>query len=156
MFLFRDKEILSLVHPVLESEEEILLWLEIPSIQLKEEVYPIYSSWNQVSFHVQILEDSNLEKNIFFFAAHSGYGDKSYFNDIILLEKGDFIFVHIGDRRFMYVVSDKYFIDKDGYFYVGEVEKNSLYLITCSRVYLDKQVVVVASMISSLDGVKIG
>lgn len=155
MVLFQNKKIFSLIHPILESEEEILLWLEVPSIQLKEEVYPVNSFLNQVSFHVQILEDSNLERNIFFFAAHSGNGDKSYFNDIILLEKGDFIFVYIGDKKLMYVVNEKYFIDKNGYFYVDEVESNSLYLITCSRVYLDKQVVVVASIVSSLDDVNL-
>lgn len=127
-------------------ERDYLLTLEIPSIDLKQTVYSMDSPFNDVNYHVQILENSKIEEGTFFLAGHSGSGKSSYFNQLDLLEKGDLIWILIGDRRLGYVVLEKYFVKKTGYLEVDENLSQVLFLITCSLKYLDSQLVVRANL----------
>lgn len=136
-----------LVVPVQDNdyqEERYLFVLKIPSIDLYQNVYSINSIYNDVSKNVELLQDSDLDNRLVFLAAHSGSGKATYFNSVVFLEKGDVIFLEYFDRVDGYVVVDKYYIVKNGYFEVGEVSSNRLFLITCSLDYLDRQLVVEA------------
>lgn len=130
------------------KEEEVLFILNIPRINLREKVYTKDSSLNQVDLHVQILEESNLEKNFFFLAAHSGTSDVSYFNRIVELEKGDLIWLEEGEKRISFVVEDLFSIQKNGYFeYFSDEEQEILYLITCSLENSQEQLVVKSKLV---------
>lgn len=127
-------------------EEEIFLTLSIPKLSFSKEVYCIDSVFNDVSYNVKILDYSSIDRRIFFFAAHSGNGDNCYFNDLIYLEKGDFVVVKIKNDEFCYVIEEIFLIDKDGTFEFVDMD-DSLFLITCSLVYKNKQLIVRGSLI---------
>ena len=95
------------------NEDDVLLELFIPRINLRENVYTIDSSLNDVRYGVEILEDSDLDINLFFLAAHSGSGRVNYFNDLIYLEVGDVVLVIINGNRLSFVVSDMFYIQND-------------------------------------------
>lgn len=131
-----------------KPDQDILFWLEIPKIQLRKEIYQIDSFYNNVDYHIEILEESNLENKIFYLAAHSGYGANCYFNDLALLERGDFIWIFLENSRLDYVIEEIYFIEKDGYLEIYEEDRNGVvYLITCSLLYPEKQLIVKAEFI---------
>ena len=128
--------------------DEVLFEIYIPRINLRKLVYTMDSSLNNVDYNVEILKQSNLDNNLFFLASHSGGGDASYFDSLIYLEKGDFIFISLKDKRLSFIVEEMFYIQKNGYFEVNYVsEGNSLFLITCSLKYIDKQLIVKSKMI---------
>ncbi len=127
-----------------EFFQDYLLELWIPSINLRQDVYDINSSLNQVDAHVEILASSIVSKNVFFLAGHSGQGGANYFNDIVKLQRGDCIELCLKDRVLHYVVDRSYYISKNGYLYVPEELQDVLFLITCSLKYWNQQLVVVA------------
>lgn len=140
--LFQNFEIMSNI-----KSENILLFLEIPKVHLKEEVYSFDSSFNDVDLHVQILEDSKVENYFFILAGHSGSGKASYFNKLKYVEEGDLILVTLKDKVLYYLVIDTYYIYKSGSFSISTEDMNcTLYLITCSLDYPSKQFVVKAKL----------
>ena len=130
------------------KDRDMLFELSIPRINLKEVVYTIDSDLNNVDYHVEILENSNLEKNLYFLAAHSGSSKASYFDDLVYLEKGDLVWINVEERSYVFVVEDIFYIHKIGYFEVNyDTNGNTLFLITCSLKYVNKQLVVKARLI---------
>lgn len=123
--------------------------LKIPQIDLVEEFYPIGSDFNDVDYHVQLLDSSLPSKRLYFFAAHSGYGGNCFFNDIIYLKQGDEIYVVDDNITNLYLVVDKYYIDKSGYLEIFDNFSDYVYLITCSLEYKGKQLVIVGRYVSS-------
>ena len=129
-------------------EDSTLFTLKIPSINLVENVYPIDSVFNHVDYHVQILKESHLEKNFILLAAHSGRGKTSYFNRVVELQIGDFIWIYYYDKILCFQVEELFYISKNGYFELNsDIDCDTLFLITCSLIYFDKQVVVQAKLI---------
>ena len=122
-----------------------LLELRIPCISFQDYVYPIDSSFNTVDYRVEILKESNMDKNLYYFAAHSGNGKYSYFNRLIELKIGDVIILHLFNHQLHYVVSDGYLINKKGYM-ISNGESDTLYLITCSLVDKKKQLIIQANL----------
>lgn len=146
------KRNLSIIVPFHFHQEEekgksfhYLLELRIPCISFQDYVYPIDSSFNTVDYRVEILKESNMGKNLYYFAAHSGNGKYSYFNRLIELKIGDVIILHLFNRQLYYVVSDIYLIDKKGYM-ISDGESDTLYLITCSLVDKKKQLIIQANL----------
>ena len=138
--------------PVIEKvipfyEEKYLLELKIPSINLEKFVYDVNSSKNNVDYHVEILDSSDLKKNVYFLAGHSGSGSNNYFNDLKLLEIGDFIYVEKDGLEYCYRVVETYFILKNGYLNVDNNLYDTLFLITCSLDYPDKQLIIRAKLV---------
>ena len=130
------------------NESDVLFNLYIPRIKLQERVYTIDSSLNDVDYHVEILEGSDLGNNLFFLASHSGSGRASYFDNLVYLEKGDIIWINSANEKFVFAVEDIFYIQKNGYFDACYNDKgDTLFLITCSLEYVDKQVVVRAKLI---------
>ena len=106
--------------------------LVIPKIDLNYDIYNLGNGLNNVDYNIELLSDSNIEENIYFLAGHSGNGDNCYFNRIKELEIGDVIYIYIDDKELVYEVEQIYFIRKNGYMEVDDINKNVLYLITCS------------------------
>ncbi|MBQ8681891.1 MAG: sortase [Bacilli bacterium] len=127
------------------------IWFEIyiPRINLRKFVYTMDSDLNNVDYNVEILDSSNLERKVIFLASHSGGGKASYFDNLVYLEKGDIIRLKGIDFRYVFVVEEEFYIQKNGYFdNFFENEENVLYMITCSLKYIDKQLIVKARLIS--------
>lgn len=122
-----------------------LLELDIPCISFKDYVYPIDSSLNTVDYHVEILKESKIEENLYYFAAHSGNGKYSYFNHLVDVKIGDVIILNFFDHKLYYIVSDIYLIDKMGYMISNEAN-DALYLITCSLENKKKQLIIQANL----------
>lgn len=132
----------------MNNDDEMLLELYIPRIKLKRKVYTINSSLNDVDYNVEILDSSDIGNNLYFLAAHSGNGDTSYFDNLVYLEFGDFIFIEMNDFEYVFMVDELFYIQKNGYFSVSyNSEGNTLFLITCSLKYVNRQLVVRAKLI---------
>ena len=67
--------------------EDILFKLEIPTINLNKNIYPIDSPLNNIEKNIEILKYSNIEKNFIILASHSGNNSNTYFNNIVNLNK---------------------------------------------------------------------
>lgn len=128
------------------NSDEHLLYLEIPSIEIYQVVYDIDNEQNSIKYHVEILKNSNIEKNFYLFAAHSGNSSVSYFNNLVNLSIGDVIFVKFDNNSLCYLVDNIYYIEKLGYLNIEGNERNVLFLITCSLEYPGKQLIVHSSM----------
>ena len=126
-----------------EVVENELLELQIPRIKLYRDVYNMDSALNNVDYNVEILEGSNIGDNLYFLAAHSGSGDSSYFENLVYLDKGDLVYLKYLDFSYVFVVDDMFYIKKSGYLSVRSKSfYNTLFLITCSLEYVDRQLVV--------------
>lgn len=126
-----------------------LFTLLIPKISLQEIVYTMDSKSNDVNYHVEILEGSIIERYLIFLAAHSGDGRASYFNDLVYLEKGDIILLKSTEMKLIYVVEEKFYIEKNGSFLAKYNNSgNTLFLITCSLRYVNRQLVIKAELVS--------
>lgn len=106
--------------------------LVIPSIQFEKSLYDIDSELNNVDYNVEVLKESSYGDKLFYIAGHSGNGDNCYFNRIKELEMGDIIYIYIKDKMLIYEVKQIYFIRKNGYMEVDNVDKDVLFLITCN------------------------
>ena len=130
------------------TDDEVLLEIYIPRINLRKFVYNIDSSKNFVDYNVELLRESNLNKNLYFLASHSGGGSGSFFDNLVFLKKGDNIWINIDNNSLEYIVDDIFYIDKTGYFNVKYGSSgNRLFLITCSLEYVTKQLVVEAKLV---------
>lgn len=130
------------------NDDDILLELDIPRINLMRKVYNINSSLNNVDKNVEILKNSNLDKNLYFLASHSGGGNASYFDALVYLEIGDFIWINKEREKYAFVIEEVFYIQKNGYFEVSyNKEGNNLFLITCSLKYKNKQLVIKSRLI---------
>ena len=116
-----------------EIQNSYLLKLVIPKISFEKEIYEIASELNNVDYNVEILKTSEIDKNVYFFASHSGRGDNCYFNRVKELYVGDNIYVNIGSNLLVYEVVSIYNIVKSGYMEVDNNLENVLFLITCSN-----------------------
>lgn len=129
------------------KKEEYLLVLNIPKINLTKKVYPLDNELNNIDKNVEILSSSKIKENNFILAAHSGTNDNAYFNNLYLLKLTDIIFIHYENYIYTYSVNNIYYINKTGYLKISNDLKNKLILITCSRKYKDKQIIVVSNLI---------
>lgn len=130
------------------DKEDILFEIDISRIMLKRNVYNIGSKKNDVDYNIELLDNSNIDNDLYFFASHSGSSRASYFDNLIYLEVGDFIRLKNDDTIMIFVVSNMYYIDKSGYFNVNyNINGGELFLITCSLNYINRQFIVRAELI---------
>lgn len=126
-----------------EVVEKELFELQIPGIKLNRKVYNIDSNLNNVDYNVEILDSSNIGDNLYFLAAHSGSGDSSYFDNLVYLDRGDLVYLKFLDVSYVFVVDDMFYIKKNGYLKISDDSfYNTLFLITCSLEYVDRQLIV--------------
>lgn len=131
----------------LNGEEHLLFEFFIPRINLREKVYTMDSRLNNVDYNVEILKSSDLKRDLYFLASHSGGGRASLFDELFRLEKGDLVFIYYKNKKKVFVVEELFYIKKDGYFEISHDGDGFLYLITCSLKYFDKQLIVKSKLI---------
>ena len=137
-----------------EKQEEYIAIIEIPKLHLKKGLYNIHSKNNVVDRNIQIIQESNfpdVENGNFILAGHSGNGSTAYFRNLYKLDLGDKINIFYNGNQYMYVVTNKYEIDKTGEAtIIRDRNTTNLTLITCSQTNHTKQIVIVCDLEKSL------
>lgn len=122
--------------------------LVIPKIELEEVIYDVDSELNDVDYNVEILSSSDISRNLFFLAGHSGSSNNCYFNRVKELEIGDYIYIMYRDNNLIYRVIDKYLIIKNGYMEIISDKKEEVFLITCDINNNNRQLIVRGELIN--------
>lgn len=129
-------------------KEEIIEYemiLEIPKINLKKGILKKKDKDNNIEKNVTILSNSsypNKEGNIYL-AAHSGNGNKSFFNDLKKVKISDKANLYFNDIKYEYRVTEIKEISKRENISVMTTTRNNLILITCSQTNKDKYLIVI-------------
>ena len=114
-----------------------LAFLEIPKINLNQGILPKTSYYNNVNYHVQILDISDLPDKIngnTVLAAHSGSSNIAYFRNLYKLTKDDKAYVIYNNKRYSYQVVNIYNQVKKGSLNIyRDLTKTTLTLITCTK-----------------------
>lgn len=117
-----------------KGNNEIIGYIQINKINLKQPLYDINSVNNTVEKNVEILNNTILPPNknsIIFLAAHSGSSNISYFNNINKLNINDSIKININNINYIYIVKNIYKERKTGYINVNKEKLDQLILTTC-------------------------
>lgn len=107
----------------------------IEKINLKQKLYPITSTKNNIEKNVTILsysEEPNINNSIMFIAAHSGTGRIAYFKNLNQLKKNDIIKLTYKNNNYIYKIKDIWEIKKTGTINVEKENNTQLILTTCS------------------------
>lgn len=120
-----------------ESDEgkEVLMVLEIPKINLKKGLYYVESKYNEVTYNVEILKDSNMpsvENGNLILAGHSGDARMSHFRYLSKVDINDKVYVYYEGTKYTYMIDNIYDIQKTGTASIEREEnKTTITLITC-------------------------
>ena len=135
------KKILNDIIPIKIIKEKPIGLLEIPSINLYQDLYSINSIENNIEKHVTIIEGTNYPNKIIL-AAHSGEGDIALFNDLSYLKEGNTINLTYYEEKRIYAVESIKKVNKKGYIRIPKKNHNYLILTTCDKENLEKQIIV--------------
>lgn len=129
--------------------EDYLLIIEIPKIDLRQKVYNFDSKLNDIEKNIEILKSSSLEHNTIILASHSGTNKNAYFNNLINLSINDLIYIYRKQTKYIYKITKTYYVNKTGYLEIPKTTSNMIFLITCSTIYQDKQLIIEGILIKS-------
>ncbi len=125
------------VTAILNDEDEVsknekydyIGFIEIPSIELKRGFLDKENKYNDVKYNIEIID---MSENGIIMAAHNGNSYYSYFDNLKKLELGDTIYIYYNNKKYVYIYSDYYEVEKTGYVdvYRDNTRKN-IVLITC-------------------------
>ena len=114
-----------------------LAFLEIPKINLNQGILPKTSYYNNVNYHVQILDISDLPDVIngnMVLASHSGSSNIAYFKNLYKLTKDDKAYIVYNNKKYSYQVVNIYNQVKKGSLNIyRDLTKTTLTLITCTK-----------------------
>lgn len=111
----------------------------INKISLKEKLYEINNSKNNIEEHVTILKELDTTLVL---AAHSGTGRIAYFERLDELSLNDEIILYYKNNKYKYIVKDIYEEKKNGYIHINKENKRQLVLTTCSHNKTNYQLIV--------------
>ncbi|MBQ3307468.1 MAG: sortase [Bacilli bacterium] len=114
--------------------------LEIPKIGLKQKLYKLNSSKNNIEENVTILKDSY--PNFLVLAAHSGTGSIAYFNNLNQLEINDSIILSYYEDHNIYEVKEINRTKKNGSIRIHKNNENTLVLTTCDPENSELQIII--------------
>ena len=124
---------------IIDNQNDInyIAFLEIDKINLKQGILPKNNYYNNVDYHVQILDVSDYPDTLggnFILAAHSGNSSIAYFKNLYKLSVGDYAKVFYKNKVYRYSVVNIYLEEKDGSIAIyRDIDKTSLTLITCTK-----------------------
>ena len=122
-----------------ENKNDSIGKLIINKIDLKEELYDINNSKNNIEEHVTIL---NQIDNTIVLAAHSGTGPIAYFERLDELNINDEVYLYLNNNKYKYIVIDIWEEKKNGYIHINKSNKKQLILTTCSPKKVNYQLIV--------------
>ena len=133
-------------------EENYLMVVEIPKINLRKGIYNINSKNKTVNKNIQIMKESdmpNKDKGMLVLAGHNGNSRVSYFDRLNELNKEDKVYIYYANNKYTYEISNMYEAEKNGTITVKkEREKTVIVLISCKKNTKDKQLVYIGNLIN--------
>lgn len=139
------------IFKIIPKYEDYTDYIQIPQIELFKPLYFNDDDKNIVDCNIEVIKGSNLPNysgGNLILAAHSGIGNNAYFNEIDKLEISDFIYIKYDDFIYTYVINDIYYQDKDGNLeFKMDYNYTNLVLVTCTKLEIDKQLVISAYLI---------
>ncbi len=128
---------------------EYIAVIKIPKINLIRGLVDRNSYLNNISYNVEILDDSNMpdeENGNVILAAHSGNASISYFQDLDKLVVGDKVTIDYKGKTYNYKVVRIYDIEKKGTLNLNRNNDiSTLTLITC-RHNTNNQIIVICEL----------
>lgn len=125
--------------------------IEIPQINLMKGFYTIDDKRNNINENVTVHKSStypNIDNSNLILMAHSGIGEKAYFNDLLKLNSDTLIKIYYHNIKYTYKLATYYEIDKTGTALIKrDKDKKTLTLITCSQKDKTKQLVYISYLI---------
>jgi len=112
----------------------------INRINLNEEIYSYEES--TVDKNIIHLKESNIKKDLYILAAHSGNSKISYFKNLDKLKIGDKIIVIFDNKKIGFIVDKIYYVKKTGKIILPVDSKDTLYLTTCDKYDKNRQLIV--------------
>lgn len=126
--------------------------IEIPKVNLKQEVYPKDPVKNNVDKNIQVIEGSempDIDKSNLILASHSGSSSIAYFKHLDQLTFNDEFYIYYKNKKYKYVIGDIYDVEKNGYVAIKrDRSKTAATLITCKK-NTNKQTVFIGYLVTS-------
>lgn len=111
--------------------------LEIPKINLKQQLSEINSSENDINKNIFVVKEtifpSTCKKSHIILAAHSGYNKIAFFKRLPELSKDDIINFYYQNKKYTYKVIRKKEIAKNGTMTLEVTSSDDITLITCLK-----------------------
>jgi LPXTG-site transpeptidase (sortase) family protein len=114
--------------------------LIINKINLNKDIYSKNSKENTIEKNIQLLKEST--SDLIIIAAHSGSGERAFFNNLNKLKKNDEITLIINNKTSKYIVKEYWEQKKNGYIDISKEEQDQLILTTCSPNHQGYQLIV--------------
>lgn len=129
-----------------------IAFLEIEKLNLKQGILPKNNPYNNVDYHIQILDVSDMPDVIngnMILASHSGNSSIAYFKNLYKLAVGDEAKVSYNGKLYKYKITNIYKEIKDGSVNIyRNVDKTTLTLITCSKNDKEHQTIYILELVS--------
>lgn len=126
--------------------------IEIPKINLKEQLPNINSTDNDVNKNIYIIKESIFplegKKSHIILAAHSGYNKIAYFKRLPELVIGDDVYLYYNSKKYLYQITTFFEIEKTGKLIYKTKSNDDITLITCLK-GTNKQIVYQGILIST-------
>lgn len=111
--------------------------LEIPKINLTKGFVDVNSPHNTVDYNIQIIQPSSypdVNGGNLIFASHSGSSNISYFKHLYKLSRGDLVYIHYKNTKYIYEIVNIYEQPKNGYVDIyRDINATTVTLITCTK-----------------------
>ncbi len=138
-----------------EIKDSYDMVLEIPIINLKKGIYQKDDERNNINQNVTIHQNSDYpdqEGSNVILMAHSGNGEKAYFNDLDQLNKDSLIKVYYHGKLYTYIINDYYQVEKTGTIELKHnQQKKTVTLITCSQKDKTKQLIYIGNLLDEIN-----
>lgn len=126
------------------NTNEYIGYLKIPKIDMNLGFYDYDNPLNDVEYNIEFIDTHVTDT--YLIAAHSGVGQKAYFNDLANLNIDDDIYLELYDKNMQYKVIDITSTIKNGEVYINN-SPGFLYLTTCDQTIKGYQLTIIASII---------
>lgn len=135
----------------IEKDDLYDIILSIPKIKLRKGIYSKKDKRNNIEKNVMIHMASDYpdkDKSNVILVAHSGSGDKAFFNDLDQLNEDTLIELYYNHTKYVYKFNNYYNVEKNGKVYINrDKSKKTITLITCNKKDKTKQVVYIGYLI---------
>ena len=133
------------------KNNDYLLVLEIPKINIKKGVYNKNNKLNNVDKNITILKDSSMPDEVngsVILASHNGNTRVSYFKHLEKLNINDQVYIYYKGYKYTYKIYKSEVVNKVGQIKINKKSNvSNIVLISCKNGTNDKQVVYLGELI---------
>lgn len=135
-------------------EDEYIMLLEIPNIDLKRGLYPIGHKKNSIKYNIAIMDESKMpdeDKSNLVLAAHRGTSKVAFFDRLVNLNIHDKAYIYYRGIKYIYELDKNYDVLKNGSVEIDrDVERQTLTLVTCKKNTKDRQTVWILYLVDKI------